>query len=124
MKNITKTHTIVINGKKIHGNCNSVFCISNGKMFDSQKEAAKNCNVSTSGVSLVCRGLQRCAKGLRFCLASDMSAHFEEIAQNMSKLYDENVEKEKALVEIHKEVEKDAQMFIKVMNDKIKALVG
>ena len=116
-KNIDATITTI---EKIHGNCDATFCISTGGWFASQKDAAKECGVSASAVSLVCRGLQRCTKGLRFCLVTDIPNHIAEICQNMAKLHNENVEKEKAL----KEVEADAQMFLKVMSDKFKAIAG
>ena len=132
---ITETTTSIMNnGEKIHGNCQPVFCISNGDFFPSMKEAAKKNDVSLASISLVCRGLQKCVKGLKFCLVSDMSSHFVEIAYNMSKLYNENLEKDKALIEMeqsHKEsmealskVEEDAQTFFKVMSDKFKAIAG
>lgn len=121
-KNITKntTSTTITTIEKIHGNCDATFCISTGGWFNSQKEAAKACGVSASAVSLVCRGIQRCTKGLRFCLVTDIPNHIVEISQNMAKLHSDNVEKEKAL----KEVEEDAQMFFKVMSDKVKAIAG
>lgn len=124
--NNTITSTIN-NGQKVNGNCNAVFCISNGSVFISQKEAAEKCNVNPAGISLVCRGLQRCVKGLRFCLVTDIPSHIVEISQTMSKMHSDNMEKEKALAEMeqtHKEVEKDAQMFLKVMSDKLKAIAG
>ena len=123
-KNIDTTIATI---EKIHGNCNATFCITTGGWFNSQEDAAKVNDVSTSAVSLVCRGLQRCTKGLRFCLVTDIPNHIVEISQNMAKLHSENVEKDKELADMkqaHKEVEKDAQMFLKVMSDKLKAIAG
>lgn len=128
-KNITNNTiaSTINNGKKVNGNCNAVFCISNGSVFTSQKEAAKVCGVNPAGVSLVCRGLQRCVKGLRFCLVTDIPNHIVEISQQMSKLHSENMEKDKALADMeqtHKEVEADAKMFLQVMSGKFKAIAG
>lgn len=83
IKNVT---TEIIMGEDIHGNCKAVYCITNGKYFPSQKEAAKEANVAPSNISNCCRGHLHTINRKKYCFVTDMPLHLIEISNAMHNL--------------------------------------
>ena len=99
MKNImvtTKEITILNNGEKPNGNCKAVFCITNGKIYSSVKEAAEMNNSCMPCVSLCCRGYRKSAKGNKYCFLNEMASHAMEISYEYQK-------KEERIAKVHED---------------------
>lgn len=85
MKIHNETH---INAKGIHGQrCNKpVICIDTGEVFLSMTDAAEHIGTTVDTISNCIRGVQKTAKGKRFCLVSKATESLSELTAQIAKL--------------------------------------
>ena len=69
--------------KKINGNCKAVRCLTNGKYYNSVKEAAADIGVHHSAVSFAIRKGGKC-KGKEFGFVANMEKNIMKMASNLS----------------------------------------
>lgn len=88
---IQKPAKMIAQGKRCNGNTNAVLCISTGQVFTSCSDAAEQNDVHIANMSNVCRGVQKTAKGKKFCYVKDINEHLDEVAESIRKanMYDE-----------------------------------
>lgn len=83
-------------GSRTNGNCKAVMCIDTGEVFNSASDAAEHYGIGFGNMSNACRGIQKTAKGMRFCYIKDINCHLDVIAKaiNKANAYDMLIEKE------------------------------
>ena len=103
---IQKPAKMIAKGKRCNGNTNAVLCISTGQVFTSCSDAAEQNDVHIANMSNVCRGVQKTAKGKKFCYVKDINEHLDEVAESIRKanMYDELMTKEEKRKELLNEV--------------------
>lgn len=77
----------------VHGTCTSklrkpVLCIETGKIYASEKDAAKDIGVSQNTISLTVHKKLKHCKGMHFCFVTDIMDHINEIATSIQSNYE------------------------------------
>ena len=79
---------VLVGGKRIHGNCKAVVCITTGKWYDSVGEAAIDNDVYASNLSWHLNGEIKTCGGKRFCFAYEVHKHLHEMVQQHTMIED------------------------------------
>ena len=82
---ITNACTATVAGIRTHGNCKPIFCLTTGEFFASLLDACDKYNITQSNLSyhLMGHSKHQTCKGLKFCYASKVQEHYDEITQQM-----------------------------------------
>lgn len=87
-KVIISNHSeVTAKGKLNSRKCKPVICIDTGVVYTSVTDAAMANGTTSSAISGSYTGKSKTANGKRFCLVSNMSEHYEEIAERMREMY-------------------------------------
>lgn len=81
---VTRMATAAVLGKRTHGNCKPVLCITTGQIFASGMDAAEIMGVPEPNISAVCRGKRKFIKGLQFCFVHQAVENIDIIAANLA----------------------------------------
>ena len=87
-KIIISNHSeVTAKGKLDSRKCKPVICIDTGVVYTSVTDAAIANGTTAAAISGSYTGKSKTAKGKRFCLVSNMSEHYEEIAEHIREMY-------------------------------------
>ena len=88
MTNLNIHNETNINAKGTHTKrCNKpVICIDTGVVFASMTDAAEHIGATIDAISNCIRGVQKTAKGYRFCLVSKVTENISEFTAQIAKL--------------------------------------
>lgn len=81
-KTFNITNKVVIDPNK-NGNCHAMVNITNGKIYASQYEAAKDLNCTVSAISHSLKEGSGIVRGCKLCWAEDMAHYAKEIFENI-----------------------------------------
>lgn len=116
---VTKTE-IKLDSKPVRNrNAKPVYCITNGKVYASEIDAAKEIGVCNDLISRVCRGVAKTAKGEKYCFVNDMPTHIMDISNAMqaatkdANAYRTKEAYEKRKHELYNEIEARRQRIAK-----------
>jgi hypothetical protein len=120
MNVIAKTTEIKIDAKPTRkGNAKSVYCITDGNIYQSVADAAIAEGLHLSAISLVCRGKMKTANKKQWCFVNDLPNRILDISNNTLELK-ADAEKYRAIEAERKEKEEHEER-IKKIQEQMKA---
>lgn len=84
---VTKTEVKLNSKPERSRNAKPVLCITDGKVYASGLDAAKEIGVDPTCISHVCLGRMKTVKGKKYCFVSEMQAHILEISDAMQDAF-------------------------------------